>query len=40
LIDRLFFKNLVTFKEIDIEFKKGLIVLSGPSGAILICGYS
>ncbi len=33
MIERLYFRNLVTFKEVELEFDQGLIVLSGPSGA-------
>jgi DNA repair protein RecN (Recombination protein N) len=33
LIDRLYFRDLVTFKEVELEFDKGLVVFSGPSGA-------
>ena len=49
MIERLYFRDLVTFKEVELEFDQGLIVLSGPSGAgksvlmssILSCfGYS
>ena len=49
MIERLYFRDLVTFKEVELKFDQGLIVLSGPSGAgksvlmssILSCfGYS
>jgi len=33
LIERLYFRDLVTFKEVEIEFAKGLVVFTGPSGA-------
>jgi len=33
LIARLYFRELVTFDEVELEFKKGLIVFTGPSGA-------
>jgi DNA repair protein RecN (Recombination protein N) len=33
LIERLYFRDLVTFKEVELEFDQGLVVLSGPSGA-------
>jgi len=33
LINRLYLKDLVTFKEVELEFEKGLIVFTGPSGA-------
>ncbi len=33
MIERLYLKNCLSFKEIDIEFKKGLVVFTGPSGA-------
>jgi DNA repair protein RecN (Recombination protein N) len=33
LIERLYFRDLVTFKEVELEFAKGLVVFSGPSGA-------
>jgi len=33
LIDRLYFRDLVTFKEVELEFDKGLVVFTGPSGA-------
>jgi DNA repair protein RecN (Recombination protein N) len=33
LINRLYIEDLLSFKNVDIEFKKGLIVFSGPSGA-------
>jgi DNA repair protein RecN (Recombination protein N) len=33
LIERLFFKELVTFEHVELEFEKGLVVFTGPSGA-------
>jgi DNA repair protein RecN (Recombination protein N) len=33
LIERLYFRNLVTFEEVELEFDQGLVVFSGPSGA-------
>jgi DNA repair protein RecN (Recombination protein N) len=33
LIERLYFCDLVTFKDVELEFDQGLVVLSGPSGA-------
>jgi len=33
LIERLYFRDLVTFKEVELEFSKGLVVFTGPSGA-------
>lgn len=33
MIERLYFRNLVTFKEVELEFNQGLVVFSGPSGA-------
>jgi recombinational DNA repair ATPase RecF len=33
VIERLLIKNHLSFAECDIEFKKGLVVFSGPSGA-------
>ena len=33
LIERLFFRKLVTFDEVELEFSKGLVVFTGPSGA-------
>ena len=33
MIERLYFRDLVTFKEVELEFDQGLVVLSGPSGA-------
>jgi len=33
LIERLYFRDLVTFKEVELEFDQGLVVFSGPSGA-------
>jgi DNA repair protein RecN (Recombination protein N) len=33
LVERLFFRDLVTFKEVEIEFVPGLVVFTGPSGA-------
>jgi len=33
LIERLYFRDLVTFKEVELEFDKGLVVFTGPSGA-------
>jgi DNA repair protein RecN (Recombination protein N) len=33
LVERLYLRDLVTFKEIELEFSQGLVVFSGPSGA-------
>jgi len=33
LIERLYLRDLVTFKEVELEFENGLVVLTGPSGA-------
>jgi DNA repair protein RecN (Recombination protein N) len=33
LVERLFLRDLVTFKEAEIEFEDGLVVFTGPSGA-------
>jgi DNA repair protein RecN (Recombination protein N) len=33
LVERLYLRDLVTFKEIELEFAQGLVVFSGPSGA-------
>lgn len=33
MIERFYLKNCLSFDEVDIEFKKGLIVFTGPSGA-------
>jgi len=33
LIERLYFRDLVTFPEVELEFDQGLVVFSGPSGA-------
>ncbi len=33
MIERLYFRDLVTFKKVELEFDQGLVVLSGPSGA-------
>ncbi|WP_295417737.1 DNA recombination protein RecN [Sulfurovum sp.] len=33
MVERLFFRDLVTFKEVEIEFDQGLVVFTGPSGA-------
>jgi len=33
LIERLYFRELITFEEVEIEFSKGLVVFTGPSGA-------
>jgi len=33
LVERLYLRDLVTFKEVEIGFEPGLIVFSGPSGA-------
>jgi len=33
MINRVYIKNLILFDEVEIEIKRGLIVLSGPSGA-------
>jgi len=33
LIERLYLRELVTFKEVELEFASGLVVFSGPSGA-------
>ncbi|MEA3383454.1 MAG: AAA family ATPase [Campylobacterota bacterium] len=33
MISRFYLKNFLSFNEIDLEFKKGLVVFTGPSGA-------
>lgn len=33
MVERLYFRDLVSFREVEIEFEKGLVVFSGPSGA-------
>jgi len=33
LIERLYLRDLVTFREVELEFDQGLVVFSGPSGA-------
>jgi DNA repair protein RecN (Recombination protein N) len=33
MIDRFYLKDFLSFKEVDLEFKNGLIVFTGPSGA-------
>jgi len=33
LIERLYFKDLVTFESVELEFSSGLVVFTGPSGA-------
>ena len=33
MIERLYLRDLVTFKEVELEFDSGLVVFSGPSGA-------
>lgn len=33
MIERLYFRDLVTFKEVELEFDQGLVVFTGPSGA-------
>ena len=33
MIERLYLRDLVTFKEVELEFDTGLVVLTGPSGA-------
>ncbi len=33
MIERLYLRELVTFKEVELEFEKGLVVFTGPSGA-------
>jgi DNA repair protein RecN (Recombination protein N) len=33
LIERLYLRDLVTFKELELTFSKGLVVFTGPSGA-------
>jgi DNA repair protein RecN (Recombination protein N) len=33
LVERLYLRDLVTFKELELEFEQGLVVFSGPSGA-------
>ena len=33
MIDRIYLKDFLSFKEVDLEFKKGLVVFTGPSGA-------
>ena len=33
MISRFYLEDYLSFKQIDVEFKKGLIVFTGPSGA-------
>ena len=33
MINRFYLKNFLSFEEVDLEFKKGLVVFTGPSGA-------
>jgi len=33
MIDRFYLKDFLSFKEVDLEFEKGLVVFTGPSGA-------
>lgn len=33
MIERLYFRELLSFKEVELEFSKGLVVFTGPSGA-------
>ena len=33
MIERLYFRDLVTFDKVEMEFNKGLVVFTGPSGA-------
>ena len=33
MIKRFYLENYLSFKEVDIEFKKGLVVFTGPSGS-------
>ena len=33
MIERLYFRDLVTFPEVELEFDQGLVVFTGPSGA-------
>lgn len=33
MIDRFYLKDFLSFKELELEFQKGLVVFSGPSGA-------
>ena len=33
MVERLYLRDLVTFKEVEIGFEKGLVVFTGPSGA-------
>jgi DNA repair protein RecN (Recombination protein N) len=33
MINRIFLKDFLSFKEVDLEFEKGLVVFTGPSGA-------
>ena len=33
MIERLYFRDLVTFKEVELAFEQGLVVFTGPSGA-------
>jgi len=33
MIDRIYLKDFLSFKEVDLEFQKGLVVFTGPSGA-------
>ena len=33
MINRFYLKDFLSFKEVDLEFEKGLVVFTGPSGA-------
>ena len=33
LINRFYLEDYLSFKKVDLDFKKGLIVFTGPSGA-------
>ncbi len=33
MVERLYLRDLVTFKELELEFEQGLVVFTGPSGA-------
>ena len=33
MINRVYIKNCLSFKEVDLEFKEGLNIFTGPSGA-------
>ena len=33
MLNRVYIKELLSFKEVDVEFDKGLNIITGPSGA-------